>query len=72
MKTENSFSFLSLSLICSICLGLLRWPCGKESTRQVQETQCQSLGWEHPLEQEIATHYWVARLPVVLPGEFCE
>ena len=28
-----------------------------------QETQVQSLGWEDPLEEEIATH------PVLLPGK---
>ena len=34
------------------------FPCssfGKESTA-VQETQVQSLGWEDPLEKEMATH----------------
>ena len=29
----------------------------------MQETQVQSLGWEDPLEKEMATH------PVFLPGE---
>ena len=64
MKTANS-SFFFFSLICSICLGLLRWLCGRVHL-PVQETQVHSLGWEHPLEQEIATH------SLILPGEFCE
>ena len=35
----------------------------------VQETQVQSLGWEHPLEKGMATHCsilaWRMRIPVV-------
>jgi len=33
--------------------GLLRWHSGKESAKQ--ETWVQSLGWEDPLEEEMAT-----------------
>ena len=29
---------------------------GKESTCQLRETQVQCLGWEDPLEKEMATH----------------
>ena len=38
---------------------LPRWLSGKESACQCrrQETWVQSLGWEDPLEEEIATHY---------------
>ena len=32
--------------------------------QETQETRVQSLGWEDPLEEEMATHS-----PVVLPGE---
>ena len=48
---------------CEIQIGkiyvinrLLRW-CNKESTRQckTQETRIQSIGWEGPLEEEMAT-----------------
>ena len=36
------------------------------ATQEAQETQVQSLGWEDPLEEEMAT------IPVFLPGESCE
>ena len=32
-------------------LGILRWLDGKESI-----CQCRTLGWEDPLEEEMATH----------------
>ena len=36
--------------------GLPRWLSGKESTHQSRRMQVQSLGWEDPLEEKIATH----------------
>ena len=36
-----------------------------KNTHATQETQVQSLGWEDPLEKEMATP------PVFLPGGFC-
>ena len=33
----------------------------------MRETQVQSLGWEDPLEKEMATH---SPTPVLLPGKF--
>ena len=39
--------------------GLTRWLSGKESTcpkQELQEMWVQSLGWEHPLRKEMATH----------------
>ena len=36
------------------------------ATQEAQETQVQSLGWEDPREEEMAT------IPVFLPGESCE
>ena len=39
--------------------GLASWHCGKEPTCQCREThemQVQSLSWEDPLEEEMATH----------------
>ena len=36
--------------------GLPRWLSSKESTCPVQETWVLSLGWEDPLEEEMATH----------------
>ena len=47
--------------------GLSRWFGGKRiyvPMQEMQETWVQSLGWEDPLEEEMATHS-----PVVLPGE---
>ena len=46
---------------CEACgvLGLSRWLRGKRICLPVQETQetwVQSLGWEDPLEEEMATH----------------
>ena len=44
--------------ICICIYTYTGFPCssvGKESTA-VQETQVQSLGWEDPLEKEMATH----------------
>ena len=42
---------------CVICeCWLPRWHSGKESTCQLQATWVWSLGWEDPLEEEIATH----------------
>ena len=37
-------------------LGLPWWLSVKESACPMQETQVQSLGWEAPLEKEMATH----------------
>ena len=39
-----------------MCMYVFSW-CfdGKESTCQLRETQVQSLGWEDPLEKEMAT-----------------
>ena len=40
--------------------GLLRWLSGKEISLPMQEPremQVQSLGWEDPLEKELATHF---------------
>ena len=37
----------------------------------MQETRVQSLGWEDPLEEEMATHSSIlASTPVFLPGKF--
>ena len=37
----------------------------------IQETQIQSLGWEDPLEEEMATHSSIlASTPVFLSGKF--
>ena len=38
--------------------GLLRWLSSKKSTcnQETQEMQVQSLGWEDPLEEEMAIH----------------
>ena len=47
-------------------MGLPRWLSSKESTcqcKKTQEIQVRSLGWEDPLEEEMAT------TPVSLPGE---
>ena len=41
------------------CLGLPRWLSSKDSACQLKETKemwVQSLGWEDPLEEEMATH----------------
>ena len=39
-------------------MRLPQWLSGKESTcnAEAQETQVRSLGWEDPLEEEMATH----------------
>ena len=37
-------------------LGFLGVASGKEPTCQYRRHKVQSLGWEHPLEKEIATH----------------
>ena len=40
-------------------MGLPRWPSGEEPACPLQETQgtqVQSLGWEDPLEEGMATH----------------
>ena len=41
------------------CLGLPRWLSSKDSACQLKETKemwVQSLGWEDPLEEEMAVH----------------
>ena len=38
------------------CKGLPWWLSGKEAPCQMQETQVWPLGWEDPLEKEMATH----------------
>ena len=39
-------------------VGLPRWLSGKKKIRlTMQEMQIQSLGWEDPLEKEMATHF---------------
>ena len=47
-------------------IGILNGDCGSvvKNLPAVQETRVQSLGWEDPLEKEMAT------TPVFLPGEF--
>ena len=48
--------------------GLPRWLSSKESTCQLKETEemwVQSLGWEDPLEEEMAVH------SSVLAGRIC-
>ena len=37
-------------------MGFPRWLSGKESTCQSRNTEVQFLGWEDPLEEEMATH----------------
>ena len=37
-------------------MGLPWWLSGKKNLPAMQETWVQSLGWEDPLEKEIATH----------------
>ena len=37
-------------------LWLPRWLSGKEICLPIQETQIRSLGWEDPLEEEMAIH----------------
>ena len=43
---------------CAYKQGLRRWLSGKESpaVQEPQETRVQSLGWEDPLEEGMATH----------------
>ena len=45
-----------LRLACR-CKGLPWWLSGKEAPCQMQEMQIWSLGWEDPLEKEMATHF---------------
>ena len=51
----------NITLTCVFCLGLqysLRFPGGSvvKNLPVVRETQVQSLGWEDPLEEEMAPH----------------
>ena len=52
---------LEIALLISddVDFGLPRWLSGEESVcpmKETQETWVQSLGWEDPLEKEMATH----------------
>ena len=42
--------------VSTLCNGLPRWLSGKESACNASKTWVQSLCWEDPLEQEMATH----------------
>ena len=55
-------------MLCSTILGfpggsVKSLPAMQETALPVQETQVRSLGWEDPLEEEMAPH------SVLLPGE---
>ena len=39
-----------------MCVGLSRWHSGKRICLTMKETWVPSLGWEDPLEKEMATH----------------
>ena len=67
LSVKISYLFLIGEQFLLYCnsVGSPRWRSGRVHL-PVQETQVHSLGWEHPLEQEIATH------SLILPGEFCE
>ena len=45
-------------LCCAYIYGYSRWLSGEESLpmEETQETQVSSLGWEDPLEEEMANH----------------
>ena len=42
--------------VCESSKGSAGGPDGKECLSAMQETQVRSLGWEDPLEEDMATH----------------
>ena len=56
---KTSRCIMECMYICmDVCIyvGLPWWLSSKKSRLSIQETQVRSLGWEDPLEKEMATH----------------
>ena len=49
-------SALRIFVANSLVFGLSQWLSGKKNLPAMQETQVQSMGWEDPLEEGMATH----------------
>ena len=54
LSLVSIFFFFNKCFLCHT--GLPWWLSGKEPACQRQETRVRSLGWEDPLEKEMATH----------------
>ena len=54
-----------LNVVSILCLGLPRWLSNERICLPMQETWVGSLGWEDPLEKDMATHSCISawRIP---------
>ena len=57
------------ALKCYMYIGLPWWLTGKESNLPRQRTWVQSLGWQDPLEEEMATHSYILSRKTPRTGE---
>ena len=66
---KNAFIFIYLQAtqivgVIYLCIGLLQWLSGKKKSACNAGDRVQSLGWEDPLEEKMATHSSILALKI--------